>query len=672
MAKITNAKNARERGVSWYISRMLTQNDSKNHLAGLNPRQKEAVLTTEGALLILAGAGAGKTKTITHRILNIIKGGVRPGAVLAITFTNKSASEMRDRVRALLLQDAALNVPVSIDEMPFVSTFHSLGVRIIKDNAEMLNLPRHFSIFDRADSKQAVKNAMLYEEVNPKELEPGKILNLISRFKGDGVGAEAFAAREGKSYFEEIASRVWTQYEKALQKEKALDFDDLLLKTLWLLQKDEIAAKYWNTWKYIHIDEYQDTNKVQYDIAKRLAEKSGNIAVVGDIDQSIYSWRGADFKNIMRFEKDYIDAKTILLEENYRSTKTILAAANGVIAKNIMRKDKNLFTENKDGDQISLYIAFDERDEAGTIAEKADKLIRNGVSTEEISVLYRANFQSRALEEAFIRRRISYELLGTKFFERKEVKDALSYRKAALNPDSLSDMKRIINTPARGIGKVTMLKVFEGKENELPAGTRDKIKELRGVLSEIKVAAESKIPSEAVKFAIKRSGLEQMLMSDKEEGAERLENVRELVTTATAYDMYGVGDGMEKFLEHSSLSSDQDDLGKTGGVKLMTVHASKGLEFEHVFVTGLEQDLFPHEKMGDGDSTLEQKEEERRLFYVALTRAKEKLHLSYAQTRTIYGARQVNAPSEFLSDIDEPLMHLENPEAEKMMQYIDF
>ena len=646
--------------------------NAQNHLAGLNERQKEAVLATNGPLLILAGAGAGKTKAITHRILHIIKSGVRPSAILAITFTNKAASEMRERVRALLRRDPALNRPASMDEAPFVSTFHSLGVKIIKDNAEKLNLPRHFSIFDRADSKQAVKNAMVAVEIDPKEFEPGKVLHFISRWKGDGVTAEEFAAKEEKSFFEGIAARVWIEYEKILAKEKALDFDDLLLKALFLLRDEKIIEKYWNAWKYIHIDEYQDTNKVQYDIAKRLAEKHKNIAVVGDIDQSIYSWRGADFKNIMRFEKDYPNAKTILLEENYRSTKTILAAANAVIAKNIIRKDKNLFTENKDGEMISLYIAFDERDEAGTIAEKAEKLVRESVPRDEIAVLYRANFQSRAIEEAFLRRNIPYELIGTKFFERKEVKDALSYIKVALNPDSLSDLKRVLATPARGIGKVTMLKIFEGKESELSGGVAQKMREVRKILAEIKEAVEKKLPSEAMKFAIKRSGLEQALINDKEEGAERLENVRELVTTASAYDMYGVGEGMEKFLEHSALATDQDELGRQKGVKLMTVHASKGLEFAHVFITGLEQDLFPHEKINEDEMSAEDKEEERRLFYVALTRAKEKLHLSYAQTRTIYGSRQINAPSEFLADIDDSLMHLENPGAEKMMKYIAF
>ena len=671
----TSAKWSGDKCKQWslcYSADVENKKNEPNYLKTLNSRQKEAVLAIEGQLLILAGAGAGKTKTITHRILHIIKKGVRPSAILAITFTNKAAGEMRERVGTLLSADSALNRPVSMDEMPFVSTFHSLGVKIIKDNASILNLPRHFSIFDRADSKQAVKNAMVALQINPKELEPAKVLHLISRLKGDGTNANGFAAREEKGYFEKISSKVWLEYEKILASEKALDFDDLLLKTLALLKDENIIEKYWNIWKYIHIDEYQDTNKVQYDIAKRLAEKYKNIAVVGDIDQSIYSWRGADFKNIMRFEKDYPEAITILLEENYRSTKTILAAANAVIAKNIMRKEKNLFTSNADGEMISLYIAFDERDEAGTIAEKSEKLIRQGISRDEIAVLYRANFQSRVLEEAFIRRKIPYELLGTKFFERKEIKDALSYIKVSLNPDSLSDLKRIINTPARGIGKVTMLKVFEGKENELPNAMKEKMEGLRKILQEIKEVIEKKLPSEAVKFAIKRSGLEQMLINDKEEGAERLENVRELVTTAGAYDMYGIGEGMEKFLEHSALSTDQDELGKQYGVKLMTVHASKGLEFGHVFITGLEQDLFPHEKMNEDDMSAEDKEEERRLFYVALTRAKEKLHLSYAQTRTIYGAKQVNAPSEFLADIDNSLMKLENPEAEKMMKYIEF
>lgn len=647
------------------------------YLNSLNPKQKEAVLTTEGPLLILAGAGAGKTKTMTHRILHLIKEGARPGSILAITFTNKAASEMRDRVRTLLEDDLLLNQPVSIDEMPFVSTFHSLGVKIIKDNSHILNLPRHFSIFDRGDSKTAVKNAMEAVGVNPKNFEPSKVLNYISKHKGDGLEVMDLVRKAPTGYFDSVAVRVWEEYEKTLEKEKALDFDDLLLKTLKLLNMEEVANHYWNTWKYIHIDEYQDTNRVQYDIAKRLAEKHKNIAVVGDIDQSIYSWRGADFKNILRFEKDYPGTKEILLEENYRSTKTIIAAANAVIAKNIMRKDKNLFTSNEDGDQISMYLAFDEKDEASYIARNAKMLIDQGVNASEIAVLYRANFQSRAIEEAFVAKNISYELIGTKFFERKEVRDVISYIKSALNPDSLSDLKRIINTPARGIGKVTMLKIFEGKEEELSGSVRAKVIEWRRLLDIIKTKASNEKPSDVVKFVIKNSGLESMLMADKEEGAERLENIRELVTIASGYDADPIGlesgSGMEKFMEHVALSSDQDEVEKKGGVKLMTVHASKGLEFDYVFISGLEQNLFPHEKMSKDEISAEDKEEERRLFYVALTRARKKLYLSYTESRMIFGSRQINIPSEFLSDIGDELIQYENSNGRGYaMSYIDF
>jgi DNA helicase II / ATP-dependent DNA helicase PcrA len=628
------------------------------YLKTLNTPQKQAVLAIDGPLLILAGAGAGKTKTITHRILHIIKQGNRPSSILAITFTNKSASEMRERVKRLLEEDLELNQPVSIDEIPFVSTFHSLGVRLIKENSSFFNLPRHFGIFDKGDSKTAIKNAMELLGIDPKTNEPAKFMHMISKQKSEGITLDEYLKRDIKGYTEETFAKVWKEYEYTLNKEKALDFDDLLLKTLKLLQNPEILEKYQNRWKYIHIDEYQDTNRVQYDIAKLLASKYQNIAVVGDIDQSVYSWRGADFKNIMRFEKDYENATTMLLEQNYRSTKTIIAVANAIIAKNVMRKDKNLFTHNEDGDQMSLYIAGEEKDEASFIARTAKMLVSQGVNPSEIAVLYRANFQSRIIEEACIKKELAYELIGTKFFERKEVKDVLSYIKGALNPESLSDLKRIINTPARGIGKVTMLKIFEGGENELTGAVKLKIEQWRNLLKEIKEKSETLIPSEVVKFVIKNSGLERMYMDDKIEGAERLENIRELVTIATGYDNYEIGEGIEKFLEHTSLSSDQDEVDKKVGIKLMTIHASKGLEFDHVFIAGLEQGLFPHEKMGR--ETKEDGEEERRLFYVAITRARKKVYLSYAQMRTIYGSRQINTPSEFLADIGEEFLQYEN------------
>lgn len=636
---------------------MDTQNEPY-YLKSLNTPQKQAVLTTEGPLLILAGAGAGKTKTITHRILHIIKQGNRPSSILAITFTNKSASEMRERVKRLLEEDRSLNQPVSMDETPFVSTFHSLGVRMIKENSEFFNLPRHFGIFDKGDSKSAIKSAMENLGIDPKTNEPAKFMHFISNQKGGGVTFEEFDNKNPKGYFEETVAKIWKEYEHILKVEKALDFDDLLLKTLKLLQNPQILERYQNRWKYIHIDEYQDTNRVQYDIARLLAERDKNIACVADIDQCIYSWRGADFKNVMRFETDYKDATTILLEQNYRSTKTILTVANTIIAKNVMRKDKNLFTENEDGDQISLYIAGDEKDEANFIARTAKMLVSQGVSPSEIAVLYRANFQSRVIEEACIKKELAYELIGTKFFERKEVKEVLAYIKGALNPDSISDLKRIINVPARGIGKVTMLKIFEGGESELTGAVKMKIDKWRELLREIKFKAETVNPSEVVKFVIKHSGLETMYMDDRIEGAERLENIRELVTIATGYDGYEIGEGIEKFLEHTSLSSDQDEVDKKVGVKLMTIHASKGLEFDYVFIGGLEQGQFPSERVGK--ESKEDSEEERRLFYVALTRARKKIYLSYTQMRTIYGSRQINVPSEFVADVGEEFLQYEN------------
>ncbi len=636
----------------------MQENNEPYYLTSLNSRQKEAVLAADGPLLILAGAGAGKTKTVTHRILHLIRNGVRPSSILAITFTNKAAKEMRERVEKLIDEDKDLNRPIGIDEKPFVSTFHSLGVHIIKEESSRLGLPRHFSIFDRGDSKQAVKTAMESKHVDPKQVEPGKVLGAISKCKGDGMTAGEFSG-SASGYFERIVADVWEEYENILAKEKALDFDDLLLKSRRLLSIPEVLEKYQNIWKYISIDEYQDTNRVQYEIAKLLAEKERNIAVVGDIDQSIYSWRGADFKNILRFEKDYPEAKTILLEQNYRSTKNILAVANAIIKKNTIRKDKNLFTENSEGDLLSLYGGGDERAEAGFIARTCRTLISQGVPAQEIAVLYRANFQSRSVEEAMLRNQIPYELLGTKFYERKEVRDTLSYLKAALNPDSLSDVKRAINTPSRGIGKVTLLKIFEGKENELPKAAAEKVRDFRNLLSKIKEKAETDIPSEVMKFIIKGSGLEYAFDVTKEEEAERLENIQELVTDASMYDHFPVPEGIEKFLEHTSLASDQDELTENKkGVRLMTVHASKGLEFDYVFITGLEAGLFPHESLDQRGGSKEHEEEERRLFYVALTRARKKLYLTYTHVRTIFGKAQMNIPSEFLSDIeDDFLLH---------------
>lgn len=637
----------------------------------LNEAQKQAVETTEGPLLIIAGAGAGKTGVLTHRILNLIKKGNDPQSILAITFTNKAASEMKKRVSDLLGQDSTLNKPLSraadsTHGKPFVSTFHALGVHIIRENAVALGLSRHFTIYDRSDSKRAIKEAMERLSIDPKAFDPGTALNTISRAKGDGLSVVEYkdkATDRSGGYFEETIASIWEIYDSILAKEKSLDFDDLLLKTAQLLERPEIRRHYANVWKYVHIDEYQDTNRVQYLIAKRLAEQHRNICVVGDADQNIYSWRGATIENILNFETDYPDAKVITLEKNYRSTKIILDAANAVIEKNTLRKKKHLYTDNVHGDKISLIVSYTGADEARSIADEARSLVESGTEPRNIAVLYRTNFQSRALEEFFIKKHIPYQLLGTRFFERKEVKDALSYIRAALNPDAWGDIARCINSPTRGIGKATLAKLALGQEGSLPSGMKQKVAQFRALLGDIRREINEKKPSESMKFVIQESGMEKAFQGHHDsEDEERLFNLRELVSVAAQYDHLKPEEGMTAFLENAALATDQDELTKDhNGVKLMTVHAAKGLEFDYVFIAGLEQDLFPLRHADDGDMTRAQEEEERRLFYVALTRARKKVYLSYAMIRTIYGAERVSAPSEFLGDISSSLIDEHRP-----------
>ncbi|MHB8651927.1 MAG: ATP-dependent helicase [Minisyncoccota bacterium] len=623
-----------------------------DHLQGLNQEQKKAVLHTKGPLMILAGAGTGKTKTITHRILHLIKEGVAPEEILAITFTNKAAREMEDRVGALLGSDAAHRY--SGAPRPFVSTFHRLGVHILRNEGHRIGLSKHFTIFDKADATRAIKEAVIARGLDPKQFEPGRIGNTISRQKGDFVTLDEYRAAAGNEYFPRIVADVWTLYEELLKKEGAVDFDDLLLKTALLLRDNEdVRTHYQATWQYLHVDEYQDTNSVQYAIARLLAQAHRNICVVGDTDQNIYSWRGANLQNIMNFETDYPDANIVILEENYRSTQTILAAANDAIRKNKIRKEKTLFTKNIEGEKISLYGAYDEADEATYIARVCGELMARGAVPEDIAVLYRANFQSRALEEAFLGKKIPYQVLGVRFFERKEVRDIIGFLRAALNPHSLSDVKRIVNVPPRGIGKVTLAKMFSENERGLTASAAKSVSSFRSLLASIAEVALRDPVSHTIKYILRESGIEAHLRSGTEEDRERLENIRELVTLATKYDTLPPEEGVAHLIADAALATDQDSLEKNErAVKLMTVHAAKGLEFPYVFITGLEQDLFPHRRIGAGGVSHEEEEEERRLFYVALTRAEKKLFLTYASIRTIFGSRQINTPSEFLSDLD--------------------
>ncbi len=619
---------------------------STDFTTGLNDAQKKAVLATDGPLLIVAGAGAGKTKTIVHRIGHLITLGVQPSSILAVTFTNKAAKEMRERV-AHMVEKLPLVEP---GQIPFISTFHSLGVFLLrKFGAYESTVPR-FTILDDSDTNVLIKEALTSFGIDPKTTDPRAIKNIISRSANAFLTPEDLENEANPSY--RIAGRVWKKYRALKREQKALDFDDLLTQTVALLE-DNAQARAWchAQWSHIHIDEYQDTNEVQYRIATALAAHTKNLCVVGDSDQSIYSWRGANIKNILEFEHDYRDATVVVLEENYRSTKHVLAAANEVINKNNYRTPKNLFTSNGNGELLSVYTAYDESDEANFVVERCIEHIDNGVAPSDIAILFRTNAQSRALEEAFLSYSIPYQVLGVRFFERREIKDVLSYIRAALNPDSLIDIKRIINVPARGIGKVTVAKLFA--KEELSGKAKLGVDSFFNILKNIREFMDTHTVAETIKYIIDASGMSVAYKEDAE-GEERLQNLGELVTLATRYDMLGTEAGIEKLVEEATLMSDQDNMQEAQGVKLMTVHAAKGLEFAVVFVVGLEQGLFPSER--EKNATGADAEEERRLMYVAITRARHKLYLTYASMRTIYGMRDVRMPSVFLLDIPEEII----------------
>jgi DNA helicase-2/ATP-dependent DNA helicase PcrA len=642
----------------------------QNLIEGLNPEQKEAVMATEGPVLIVAGAGAGKTKTITHRIGNLIDSGVTPEAILAITFTNKAAREMRERVLRLLGRPEGSGGVGGFRPrgLPWVGTFHGLGVHILREKGEAIGVPKRFTILDKDDALSLLRRAMKDCGIDTKEFPPSKIHSLISRHKSNMEGSGNIENLTQNRLLGIMIRRAYERYEKLLVEEGALDFDDLLVKTVRLLETHPDVLKYFRTqWQYIHVDEYQDTNTVQYRLVRLLADGHRNLCVVGDSDQNIYSWRGASIANILKFEEDYPGAKVILLEENYRSTETILAAANAVIEKNTLRKPKRLFTNKKGGDMVGVYESYDENDEGRWIAGKIAKLMEKGVHPAEVAILYRTNFQSRVLEEALLYAGIPHQVLGTRFFERKEVKDVLAYIRAAQNPKSTIDMGRIINVPVRGIGKVTLDKIIAGQKDSLPTATRAKVDAFYKILVRIREAGETKKPSELVAFTIIESGISKSLMGGDEEDQERLGNVRELVTLATKYDFLPEDEATEQFLADVALLSDQDNMNTSNdAARLMTVHAAKGLEFPYVFITGLEQDLFPSRRAGEENRDLSEREEERRLFYVAITRAAKQVFLSHASFRTIFGQRQVNLPSEFLEDIPSHLMEYEEkPKSER-------
>ena len=638
------------------------------YLEGLNDAQKQAVLATNGPVSVLAGAGSGKTRVLTTRIYHLIRQGVPGNEILAVTFTNKAAREMRERVRSLLGEDESVapHTKPSVG-LPFVATFHGLGRELLESYGSSMGLPRYFSIFDRDDSEKVVSEALKLRDISVKELSPRAVLGRISKAKGEGMTAATFQEKFGRGSFgARITAEVWQHYEEKLRKEKALDFDDLIALPVRMLEKHEdVRRAVQARWKYVHIDEYQDTNALQGKLAKLLVEKHNNLFVVGDGDQAIYGWRGAKMEYILNFEKEYDGAETIILEHNYRSTKNLVDAANGVIKENKKRKERVSVTDNPSGEPIRVYAGFSAEDEARFIASRIKLLIEEGELPETIAILFRTNFQSRALEEGLLRASVPYKLLGTKFFERKEVKDMLAWVRLALEPSRETDKIRAAQFPPRGVGKTTLGKLAEGKRDELGPAALSKVVAFENIITELAAASETLVPSEFLKLVAEKSGMQKAMVEEgSEEDRERFENIQELATLAARHDSMPGKEGIAAFLADAALAGDQDEMDRDGkkGVNLMTVHAAKGLEFDTVFVAGMEEGLFPHQGMGDRERD---DEEERRLFYVAMTRARKRLILTLARIRKIYGTDFLQEPSTFLADIDTSLVEYEEGENER-------
>jgi len=631
-------------------------------LDGLNDSQKEAVLATDGPVLILAGAGTGKTKALTHRVAYLIREkNVAPENILAVTFTNKAAKEMKARVAKL----------VGGTSQPTMGTFHSICARIMREDGHYLGYKRSFTIFDTADSQSAMKQAMSQIVLEDKKVTASTLLTYISSAKNELMGPKKYAT-VASGYFQEIAAKAYPVYQENLKRNDALDFDDLLMQTVVLFQKfPQILEKYQKRWKYIHIDEYQDTNHAQYLFARLLAAESQNLCVVGDDWQSIYSWRGANFRNILDFERDWPEAKVIKLEENYRSTKVILDAAHNVITKNENRSDKKLFTQNETGIPIITIDAYDEHNEAQTIIRESERLVREEkYKLNDIVVLYRTNAQSRSIESEFVRFRVPYRIIGGfRFFERKEIKDIVGYLRVISSDSDWVAFERIVNVPGRGIGDTTIKKLIEfGRLNNLHISTLlDRVPEMglgpkqtgsladfARLLKTLRNSAEIETLPELVALVIKKSGYEEHLNDGTTVGDERVENVRELLSVAVEYINAHGEARLEEFLEEMALVADIDNWNPDEeAITLMTLHAAKGLEFKAVFMAGMEENLFPH---ANSSYDNEQLEEERRLCYVGITRARERLYFTLANTRMLYGKTLSNSPSRFLADIPSHLM----------------
>jgi DNA helicase-2/ATP-dependent DNA helicase PcrA len=628
-------------------------------LTGLNPVQREAVVHDRGPLLVVAGAGSGKTRVLTHRIAHLIQTGVSPFEILAITFTNKAADEMKQRV-------ATLVGPVA--QKMWVSTFHSACVRILRREAERLGYKSSFTIYDQADANRLVSYVLRDLNIDAKRFPPRQVHAVISQAKNELVDFETYKDR-AKTIYERRIGDVYAEYQKRLHGASAMDFDDLLMVTVNLLQAHpDVLAHYQTRFKHLLIDEYQDTNRAQNELVILLAKEHHNICVVGDSDQSVYRFRGADIRNILEFEEAFPDATTIVLEQNYRSTQTILDAANAVIANNAMRKPKALWTEQVGGELITRYHAEDEHDEAAFVAHEMTRLHHDGLAWGDMAIFYRTNAQSRSVEEELVRRNVPYKVVGgTRFYDRREIKDVLAYVKALLNETDEVSLKRIVNVPKRGVGDTSLGRLDawaasrgvaygDALRSAEQAGVTGRalggIKDLNTLLDELRPLVTTGSPGDLLEAVVERTGYRAELEAERTiEAAGRLENIAELIGHAREYEV------LEEFMEAVSLVSDTDDLADADESKavLMTLHTAKGLEFPAVWMVGLEDGVFPHlRSLGEPDEL----EEERRLCYVGITRARQRLYLTHAWCRTLWGSTQYNPPSRFLKEIPEDLTRL--------------
>lgn len=637
-------------------------------LDNMNTEQSEAVRTTEGPLLIMAGAGSGKTRVLTHRIAYLLdEKGVSPYNVLAITFTNKAAREMKERVEKLVGEEA---------QVIWMSTFHSMCVRILRRDADRIGIERNFTILDPTDQKSVIKDVLKTENIDSKRYDPRMFLSAISNMKNELKTVED-AEIEATDFMSDMVARVYAGYQRQLSRNEALDFDDLIMTTINLFKRvPDVLEYYQNKFQYIHVDEYQDTNRAQYTLVKLLADKFKNLCVVGDSDQSIYGWRGADIQNILSFEEDYPNARTIFLEQNYRSTKVILNAANEVIKNNTERKPKGLWTANQEGKKINYYQAQSESDEAQYVVKEIMRQQReNNKSFNDIAILYRTNAQSRVLEETFMKSNIPYTMVGGhKFYDRKEIKDLLSYLRLIANSNDDISLQRIINVPKRGIGPSSVEKIQAyARQNDLSMfdalaeadfiGLTKKVTkqaiDFYTLISNLIQEQEFLEVSEIVEEVLNKSGYKEMLERDQTlEARSRLENIEEFMSVPMDYEKNTPLEeqSLINFLTDLSLVADIDEADIENGVTLMTMHSAKGLEFPVVFIMGMEESIFPHIRsiLSDDDHEME---EERRICYVAITRAEEELYLTHATSRTLFGKTQSNSASRFLKEIPEDLLN---------------